>query len=87
VADAFHYESVFAEDVLALLVQLPRRRQRQIGQLARQLGRQPFSRSDYTTRDDRGRCIEHLLLGDFVFSYWLDHGSREDRILEIEDVS
>src|SRR6187402_3066623 len=87
VADLSYYEPVFAEDVLAFLVQLPRCRQRQIGQLARRLGRRPFARSDYTSRDEKGREIEHLLIGDFVFSYWLDHGCREVRVLEIEDAS
>ena len=82
-----NYEPVFAEDVLDHFVHLPRRRQRQIVRLARQLGTQPFVRSDYTTQDEQGCPLEHLLMGDFVFSYWLDHTSREVRIVEIADAS
>ena len=87
VASPVDYEPVFAEDVLDHFVQLPRRRQRQIGRLARQLATQPFVRSDYATLDDQGRRMEHLLMGDFVFSYWLDHANREVRIVEITDAS
>jgi len=87
VANPARYEPVFSEGVLIRLMQLPRRRQRQIGLLARQLGDHPFAHSDYILPDDSGRPIEHLLMGDFVFSYWLDHGAREVRITDIEDAS
>ena len=55
--------------------------------LARQLAEHPFIRSDYALADESGRMIEHLLLEDFVFSYWIDHAVRELRIVEIEDAS
>lgn len=81
------YVPVFSEGVLARLVQLPRRRQRQISVLVKQLSDHPLVRSDYALPDGSGRPIEHLLLGDFVFSYWLDHAAREVRITDIEDAS
>jgi hypothetical protein len=87
VASPASYQFVFAEEVFAQIVQLPRRRQRQIGRLARQLASQPLIRSDYSTSDDQGRKVEHLLMGNFVFSYWLDHAQREVRIVEITDAS
>lgn len=87
VTSPLKYEPVFAEDVLEHFVQLPRRRQRHVGQLARQLANPPFVRSDYATLDAQGRRMEHLLMGDFVFSYWLDHANREVRIVEITDAS
>lgn len=86
-ADSVRYEPVFTEGVLARLVQLPRRKQRQVSLLARQLANHPFVRSDYVLPDDSGHPMEHLLLGDFVFSYWLDHAVREVRITDIEDAS
>lgn len=86
-ADPARYEPVFSEGVLAWLVELPRRKQRQVRGLARQLADHPFVRSDYVLPDDSGRPIEHLLMGDFVFSYWLDHAAREVRITDIEDAS
>jgi hypothetical protein len=81
------YAPVFSEDVFTRLLQLPRRRQRQASLLAQQLASHPFIRSDYTLSDEAGRAIEHLLMGDFVFSYWLDHATREVRITDIEDAS
>lgn len=86
-ASQARYEPVFSEGVLARLLPLPRRKQRQIGQLARQLADHPFVRSDYALPDEAGRLIEHLLMGDFVFSYWLDHAAREVRITDIEDAT
>lgn len=85
--DPASYECVFAAEVLASFLQMPPRRQRQIARLALQLARHPHNRGDYSTRDDQGRAVEHLLLGDFVFSYWTDHAAREVRIVEIEDAS
>ena len=87
VASAPRYEPVFAEGAASRISQLPRRRQHQIALLAQQLARHPFLRSDYTLPDDSGRPIEHLLLGDFVFSYWLDHAAQEIRIVDVEDAS
>ena len=86
-ASSAHYVPVFSEDVIARLIQLPRRKQRQVARLAQQLASQPFVRSDYTLADETDRPIEHLLLGDFVFSYWLDHAVKEVRITDIEDAS
>ena len=86
-ASSVHYVAVFSEDVIARLIQLPRRKQRQVSLLAQQLARHPFVRSDYTLTDDTNRPIEHLLMGDFVFSYWLDHAVKEVRITDLEDAS
>lgn len=72
------YRSVFAEGAADFLVQLPKRRQ---------LAEHPFLHSDYRLQDESGREIEHLLIEDFVFAYWLDHAVREVRITDIEDAS
>ncbi|MFI5357061.1 MAG: hypothetical protein ACHQ4G_06985 [Opitutales bacterium] len=55
--------------------------------MARQLADRPFGRSDYRLPDDEGREIEHLLIEDCVFAYWLDHAVPEIRIIDIEDAS
>lgn len=47
----------------------------------------PHVRSDYVLTDDSGRPIDHLLIEDFVIGYWLDHGTREIRIVDIDDAS
>ena len=81
------YEPVFAEGAADFLLQLPKRRQREVVSLARQLADHPFIRSDYALPDESGRAIEHLMIEDYVFAYWLDHAEREVRITDIDDAS
>jgi hypothetical protein len=81
------YHPVFAQEAADFLLQLPKRRQRRIAFLLRQLAAHPHVRSDYSVADESGREIEHLLIEDFVFAYWLDHSVREIRIVDIEDAS
>jgi mRNA-degrading endonuclease RelE of RelBE toxin-antitoxin system len=81
------YEPVFAEGAAEFMLELPKRRQRQIVALARQLAAHPFVRSDYSLPDETGRLIEHLMIEDYVFAYWVDHREREVRITDIEDAS
>ena len=81
------YDPVFAEDAAEFLLQLPKRRQRQVVALAKQLAAHPFVRSDYSLPDESGRSIEHLMIEDYVFAYWLDHAEREIRITDIDDAS
>lgn len=81
------YRPVFSEGAAEFLVQLPRRRRKQVVALARQLAAHPQVRSDYSLPDDSGRHIEHLLIEEYVFAYWLDHAVREVRITDIEDAS
>lgn len=52
---------------------------------AYELARHPFLESDYKLVDVSGQTIEHLLVDDVVFSYWIDHGARLVMITEIED--
>jgi hypothetical protein len=52
---------------------------------AHELSRDPFLESDYRLNDADGRPIDHLLIDNLVFSYWVDHGEKLVMILEIED--
>jgi hypothetical protein len=81
------YRLVFAEGAAEFLIQLPKRRQQQVITLARQLAAHPHLRSDYALPDESGRQIEHLMIDDYVFAYWLDHAVREIRITDIDDAS
>jgi hypothetical protein len=81
------YEPVFAEGAADFLLQLPKRRQRHVSELVRQLAAHPLVRSDYSLPDESGRAIEHLMIEDYVFAYWLDHAQREIRITDIDDAS
>ena len=62
---------------------LSKRRQILILDLAERIARQPFRISDYQTDDAVGRPVENLLLNGYLFMYWVDHASREVRIIEI----
>jgi hypothetical protein len=65
------------------VIGLPRRRQVIVLELADQIARHPFQIGDYHSIDANGRTIENLLLEGYLFTYWIDHGSREVRITEI----
>ncbi len=81
------YRPVFAEGAADFLVQLPKRRRQRVLALARQLATHPHIRCDYALPDESGRQIEHLMIEDYVFAYWLDHAVREVRITDIDDAS
>ena len=81
------YRAVFSEAAAELVVQLPKRRQREVLAISRKLAEHPFVRSDYRLSDEAGREIDHLLVDDYVFAFWLDHASREVRITDIEDAT
>ena len=81
--DGASYQSHLSADAVAFLLALTRRRQKLVLDLADQISRQPFRIGDYQNVDAEGRTIEHLDLEGFLFSYWVDHGSREVRIFEI----
>ena len=81
------YEPVFAQRAAEFILQLPRRRQKQVVALARQLAAHPRVRGDYTLPDESGRPIDHLMIDDYVFAYWIDDAVREVRIVDIDDAS
>lgn len=86
-AEPGSYAPVFTAEVADFLLGLPKSRQRRAVRLAHQLAANPLIRSDYLIPDADGRPQEHLLIEDFVFTYWIDHAVREVRITDIEDAS
>ncbi len=77
------YESQFSNSAAAFLVGLPRRKQRLVLDAAEQLARNPFRLGDYSLDDGAGRMVENLMIGEFLFSFWVDHAAQEVRITEI----
>ena len=77
------YKSHLSLEAAAFILAMPRRKQRVLLDLADQLAKQPFEIGDYQTSDAVGRTIENLLLKGYLFSFWVDHASREVRITEI----
>jgi hypothetical protein len=80
------YESVLSARASASLVGLSRPRQKQALRLLLQLAEHPSQLGDYATRGEDGREIQHLLIGDWHFSFWADHAVRELRIIEIDNL-
>lgn len=65
---------------------MPKARQRLVGRLLFRLAETPSQTGDYSTDDDTGRTVQHILIGDFHLSYWADHAVRELRIVEIDEI-
>ena len=82
-SDLRRYESHLSHEAVAFVVGLSRKRQRLVLDLADQIARQPSKIGDYQSVDAVGRPIENLRLEGYLFSYWVDHASREVRISEI----
>jgi hypothetical protein len=80
------YESHLSSHAAAFIISLSKRRQRIVLDLADQIARQPFAIGDYQTLDATGRSIDNVLLENYLFTYWVDHASREVRIAEISRV-
>ena len=81
--DSSGYRSHLSLEAAAFLVSLPRRKQNRVLDLADQIARSPFQIGDCQTSDAEDRIVENLLMNEYLFSYWIDHASREVRITEI----
>ena len=68
------------------MVGLPRLKQKQVLRLLFQLAEHPGQLGDYGTREKDGREIQHLVVGDWHFSFWADHAVRELRVTEIDEL-
>ena len=77
------YQSHLSLEAVAFVVALPKRKQKVVLDLADQIAKQPFKIGDYQTVDAVGRSVENLLLETYLFSFWVDHATREVRISEI----
>jgi hypothetical protein len=80
------YEPVLSSRASSFLIGLSKPKQKQVLRLLFQLAEHPGQLGDYATRDDDGREIQHLMVGDWHFSYWADHAVRELRISEIDEL-
>lgn len=81
--DRSSYESHLSLEAANFVISLSKRRQRLVVNLADQIARQPFQIGDYQATDAAGRVVENLLLEGYLFSFWVDHATREVRISEI----
>ena len=77
------YTSHLSLPAAAMVAGRPRRKQRQVLELADQLAIHPFEVGDYRSEDAAGHTLENLLIDNFIFTYWVDHAVKEVRITEI----
>jgi len=80
------YEPVLSGKASAWLVGQSRNAQRKVIALLFQLAEVPSQLGDYSSRDDSGRNIQHMLVGDWHISFWADDAAKEFRIVEIVEV-
>jgi hypothetical protein len=80
------YEPVLSSKASSSLVGSSKAKQKKIIALVFQISNHPQQLGDYATRDGSGREIQHLLLGDWQFSFWADHAVRELRFTEIAEL-
>jgi hypothetical protein len=80
------YDPVLSGAATTSLLALPKARQRVVGRLLFRLAETPAQPGDYSTTDESGRSVQHILVGEFHLSYWADHATRELRIVEIDEI-
>ena len=80
------YSSHLSGEAVAFVVSLTKRKQKVVLDFADQIAAQPFRIGDYQTNDAASHVVENLLLDQFLFTYWVDHATREVRITEIVKV-
>jgi hypothetical protein len=81
------YRLVYSDAAVAVLCELDSVRSNQVRSDLQRLAKFPFVRSDYTVSDQDGRPLEFILVGDFVFGYFLDHAVSEFRVVDLSEVS
>lgn len=84
--DSSGYEPVLSGKASSALAGFSRAKQKKVVRLLFQLAEYPGQLGDYATRDADGRHIQHLVVGDWHFSFWADHAVRELRITEIAEL-
>lgn len=80
------YDPVLSGRASAYLIGLSKNSQRKVIALLFQLAETPSQIGDYSSRDDKGRDVQHILIGEWHVSYWADDAARELRIVEILEV-
>ena len=80
------YSSHLSSEAVAFVISLAKRKQKVVLDFADRIAEQPFRIGDYQTSDAAGHTVENLLLDQFLFTYWIDHATREVRIAEIVKV-
>jgi len=79
------YRPAFSDQAITFFAALSRRRQRQLLDRSRELAASPGVKPDYWSKDADGNDIANLMVGGFLFAYWVDHAVKKVMIVEIDD--
>jgi hypothetical protein len=79
------YEPVLSSRATAFIIGLSRSRQRRLIELLFRLAKNPYQIGDYSEKDETGRDIHFLMVGDSVIGFWADHAVKEFRIVDIDE--
>jgi hypothetical protein len=83
---SFAYEPVLSSRAASFLIGLSKAKQRKVITLIFQVAEHPTQLGDYSTHEEGGRDIQHLVVADWHFSFWPDHPVRELRITDIAEL-
>ena len=80
------YDPVLSSKASAILIGLPKAKQKKILALLFRIAEHPGQLGDYATREEDGREIQHLMVGDWHISFWADDAVRELRITDFTEL-
>jgi len=77
---------VFAAVAVEFFIGLTRRQQRKLLDRVHELAADPFLVPDFHSTDKPGRDVSHLMVGGFIFDYWVDDAVKQVVIVSVEFV-
>lgn len=76
--------SVFVESHIAeLFPQMKLKERNQILRLLKKLRANPFLEGDYVERDNIGRLMQIVIVGQSAVVFWADHAVQEVKIIDL----
>jgi hypothetical protein len=79
------FEPVLSSKAIGFIYSLRKPKQRKLIDLIYRIAGVPSQIGDYESRDDTGREVQHIKIGDLIISFWADHAVKELRIVDIEE--
>jgi hypothetical protein len=77
------YAPQLSFEAAVFITTLPKRHQRRVLALIDRLATNPTEVADFHETDAQGRSVESLVLENFLFTYWVDHASKEVCVVDI----
>jgi mRNA-degrading endonuclease RelE of RelBE toxin-antitoxin system len=81
------FRLLIANEVLEFVERLPRQIGQHLRSAVKDIGRDPYGRSDEVGYDEIGRRIEIAVVGDYALMFWIDEADRHVKILDIHAVN